>query len=68
MVENSGFEIKLGFDNFQNKLNRAKTISAYIDKNYPDRVITAMDLFDIEKAFIKTKRNDALHNTIEKGV
>ena len=67
-TENSGFEIKLGFDNFQNKLKRAKKISAYIDKNYPDRVITAMDLFDIEKAFIKTKRNDALHNTIEKGV
>ena len=61
-------QIKLGFDGFQAKLNRAKKISEYIDKNFPERIICAMDLFNIEKVFIKTKRNDALHNTLEKGV
>ncbi|MFH2057304.1 MAG: FtsQ-type POTRA domain-containing protein [Pseudomonadota bacterium] len=61
-------QIKLGFDGFQAKLNRAKKISEYIDKNFPERIICTMDLFNIEKVFIKTKRNDALHNTLEKGV
>lgn len=66
--ESNRLEIKLGFNNFQAKLHRAKEISEYIDKHFPDRVICAMDLFNIEKVFIKTKRNDALHNTLEKGV
>ena len=61
-------EIKLGFNDFQAKLYRAKEISNYIDKHFPDRVIIAMDLFNVEKVFIKTKSDDALHNTIEKGV
>lgn len=66
--ETDTLEIKLGFNDFQAKLYRAKQISEYIDKHFPERVITSMDLFNIEKVFIKTKRNDALHNTLEKGV
>jgi len=59
--------IKLGFNNFKAKLEKAKKISAYFDKNLPERTINAMDLFNIEKVFIKTKLNDALHNNIKKG-
>nr|NJM04432.1 FtsQ-type POTRA domain-containing protein [Desulfobacula sp.] len=60
--------IKLGFDNFKAKLKKAKKISEYIDKNLPERTICAMDLFNIEKVFIKTKlNNDALHNNLKKG-
>lgn len=66
--EQGTIRIKLGFSNFTAKLKKAKKISEYIDKNFPDRTICAMDLFNIEKVFIKTTRNDALRNTIEKGV
>ena len=59
--------VKLGFDNFKAKLKKAKKISEYIDKNLPERTICAMDLFNIEKVFIKTKLNDALHNNLKKG-
>ncbi|RLC25932.1 MAG: TetR family transcriptional regulator [Deltaproteobacteria bacterium] len=61
-------KIKLGFNNFKAKLKKAKKISAYIDKNFPDRTISSMDLFNIKKVFIKTTLNDALHNNLEKGV
>jgi len=67
-IEQDTLEIKLGFNDFQAKLYRAKEISNYIDKYLPDRVIIAMDLFNVEKVFIKTKSYDALHNTLEKGV
>jgi len=60
-------QIKLGFDNFKAKLNKAKNISEYIDKNFPEKTICAMDLFNIEKVFIKTKINTALYNNLEKG-
>ncbi|MCK5695826.1 MAG: FtsQ-type POTRA domain-containing protein [Desulfobacula sp.] len=67
--ENCGtIQIKLGFNNFKAKLKKAKEISKYIDKNFPERTICAMDLFNIEKVFIKTKLADALHNNLEKGV
>jgi len=71
LVPSSGqgiIQIKLGFNNFKAKLNKAKKISAYIDKNFPERTISSMDLFNIEKVFIKTTLNDALHNNLEKGV
>jgi cell division protein FtsQ len=60
-------QIELGFDNFKEKLNKAKNISAYIDKNFPEKTICSMDLFNIEKVFIKTKLNNALPNNLEKG-
>ena len=60
-------QIKLGFDNFKAKLNKAKNISEYIDKNFPEKTICSMDLFNIKKVFIKTKLNNALHNDLEKG-
>jgi len=59
--------IKLGFDNFNAKLKKAKKIKEYIDKHLPEKTICAMDIFNIEKVFIKTKLNDALHNTLKKG-
>ncbi|HCY88324.1 MAG TPA: TetR family transcriptional regulator [Desulfobacteraceae bacterium] len=58
--------IKLGFGRFEEKLARAQKISRYMATHFPSKVILAMDLFNIEKIFIKTE--DALHNTIEKGV
>lgn len=48
-------QIKLGFSKFKAKLNKAIEISKYIDKNFPERTISTMDLFNIEKVFIKTK-------------
>ncbi len=60
--------LKLGFNNFNAKLYKAKTISKYIDKHFPDRTICAMDLFNIEKVFIKTKLSVAQHDNLAKGV
>ncbi|MCG8616859.1 MAG: FtsQ-type POTRA domain-containing protein [Desulfobacterales bacterium] len=75
-TENSNLEgasselipIKLGFGRFEEKIARAKTISKYMETHFPSKVILAMDLFNIEKIFVKTMTDDALHNTIEKGV
>lgn len=61
-------QIKLGFNNFKAKLEKAKKISEYIDNNFPERTICAMDIFNIKKVFIKTKLAGALHNNLEKGV
>ncbi len=58
--------IKLGFHQFEQKLARAREISRYMAARYPSKTILAMDLYDIEKIFIKTE--DTLHNTLEKGV
>jgi len=66
--EKGTVQIRLGFNNFKAKLKKAKKISEYIDKNFPARTICAMDLFNIEKVFIKTKIADALHNNLKKGV
>lgn len=52
--------VKLGFDGFENKLARADQIQRYMEKNYPDKTICAMDLFDLDKVFVKTK--DAARN------
>ncbi|MBA3011839.1 MAG: FtsQ-type POTRA domain-containing protein [Proteobacteria bacterium] len=60
--------IKLGFNQFEEKRIKAIKISTYIDKNFPDKSICAMDLYNIEKIFITTKETDALHHTLEKGV
>lgn len=53
-------QIKLGFNKYQAKLNKAIKISEYIDKNFPERTISTIDLFDIEKVFIKTKSDRLL--------
>lgn len=60
--------IKLGFTRFEEKRIKAIKISTYMDKNFPDKTIRAMDLYNIEKIFITTKEIDALHHNIEKGV
>ena len=60
--------IKLGFTDFEAKLLKAKKIREYIDKNFQEKIICAMDLINIEKVFIKTKFNDALHHNLKKGV
>lgn len=67
-LDQETIQIKLGFNNFKAKLNKAKVISDYIDKNFPEKKICAMDLFNIEKVFIKTKLNTALHDNLQKGV
>lgn len=48
-------QMKLGFSKFKAKLNKAIEISKYIDENFPERTISTMDLYNIEKVFIKTK-------------
>ena len=48
-------QMKLGFSKFKAKLNKAIEISRYIDKNFPEKTISTMDLFNIEKVFIKTE-------------
>ena len=60
--------IKLGFTRFEEKRIKAIKISAYMNKNFPEKAIRTMDLYNIEKIFITTKEIDALHHTIEKGV
>lgn len=65
---NTVIQIKLGFDDFKAKLDKAAEISRYIGKNFPDKAICAMDLFNIHKIFIKTKTADTLHTNFEKGV
>jgi POTRA domain, FtsQ-type len=66
-LDKGSIPIKLGFDNFKAKMKKAKKISEYIDKHLPERTICTMDLFNIEKVFIKTKLNDAMHNNLKKG-
>lgn len=58
--------VKLGFDRFEKKLARAKQIQRYMETNYPDKAISAIDLFSLEKVFVTTE--DAAQNTIKKGV
>jgi hypothetical protein len=65
--DESTIKIKLGFDDFKEKLKKAQKISDYMTKNYPEKAIGSMDLFNIEKIFIKTKDNITLHDNIEKG-
>lgn len=65
---NATIKIKLGFGNFKAKLDRAEYICTYIDKHFPDRTISAIDICNLEKVFIKTKPNKAMHNNLEKGV
>ena len=57
--------IKLGFTQFREKLKRAEQIAAYMNRHFPEKNIRAMDLFTIEKVFIKT--SEALQATVEKG-
>lgn len=60
--------IKMGFGDYHSKFKRAKTISEYIGRHFPDHTIIAMDLFNPDKVFVKTARNDSGHNALEKGV
>lgn len=58
--------VKLGFDGFEKKLARARQIQCYMETNYPDKTISAIDLFSLKKVFVTTE--DAAQNTIKKGV
>ncbi len=62
-------QMKLGFNKFKAKLNKAIEISKYIDKNFPETTISTMDLFNIEKVFIKTKPDKLFQiDDFKKGV
>jgi len=62
-------QIKLGFNKFKEKLNKAVKISEYIDKNFPEKTISTMDLFNIKKVFIKTKPDSLFQmDDFKKGV
>jgi hypothetical protein len=67
-AENQVLPVCLGFDNYNKKLIRARQISQYIFANIPGKTICAIDLFDIDTVFVKTKDMDDLHANIEKGV
>ena len=58
--------VKLGFDEFEKKLARARQIQRYMKINYPDKKISAIDLYSLEKVFVSTE--DAARNAIKKGV
>jgi len=66
--DSAGIKMKMGFGEYRLKFKKAKTISAYIGKHFPDKTITAMDLFNLEKVFVTTKSNDIGLETLEKGV
>lgn len=66
--ENRTIKIKMGFDNYRQKIKKAKHISAYIEKFFPGKTITAMDLFNLKKVFIRTELSDPECITTEKGV
>lgn len=59
--------VKIGFGDYPSKLKKAKTISAYIDRHFPERTIISMDVFNLKKVFVKTTLNDSGHNILEKG-
>lgn len=59
--------VKLGFDRFEEKRIKAIKISEYMESYFPDKAISAMDLYNIEKIFITTKETNTLHHNIEKG-
>jgi len=58
--------VKLGFDGFEKKLARARQIQRYMKTNHPDKKISAIDLFSLDKVFVTTE--DAARNAMEKGV
>ncbi len=60
--------IRMGFDHFREKLAKARDISAYISKNFPGKTIRAMDLFDMEKVFVKVQDHCGKVHGMEKGV
>lgn len=60
--------IKMGFDRFREKLAKARDISAYIAKNFPDKTIRAIDLFDVEKVFVKVQDLHGDVHGLGKGV
>lgn len=58
----TGIQVKLGFNQYREKLAKAKKICDYIEHNYPDRTINAIDIFDINKVFIQTTMGQMLEN------
>lgn len=58
----TGVQVKLGFNQYREKLTKAKKICDYIEQNYPDRAINAIDIFDINKVFIQTTMGQMLEN------
>ncbi|WP_343054560.1 cell division protein FtsQ/DivIB [Desulfobacter latus] len=64
--------VKLGFDQFEKKLARARQIQRYVKSNYPNQTISAMDLFNLKKVFVtldhQVTMEDAAQNTTAKGV
>ncbi len=58
--------VKLGFDQFEKKLARTRQIQRYMENHYPDKTISAIDLFSLKKVFVTLE--DAAQNTTEKGV
>ncbi len=60
--------VRLGFDDFERKFKKARQLSEYIDKNFPDRKITDIDIYDLHKVFIKTTQDVTLHTNFERGV
>lgn len=60
--------IRLGFDDYDRKLRKARQISQYILANIPGKTLCAMDLFDLNTVFVQTAHRETLPANIEKGV
>ena len=66
--ETSELPIRLGFNDYDRKLVKARQISQYIQANIPGRTIHAMDLFEMDTVFVTTAPMSALQANLEKGV
>ena len=60
--------IKLGFGDYERKFKKAGIIGDYMSRHFPEKSIVSMDLFNLKKIFVKTRRNDTKLDTLEKGV
>lgn len=66
--ETTALPIRLGFDDYDRKLVKARQISQYVLANIPGKTIRAMDLFDIDTVFVTTAPVAVMQANIEKGV
>jgi cell division protein FtsQ len=66
--ETTELPIRLGFDDYDRKLAKARQISQYIQANIPGKTIRAMDLFETDTVFVTTAPMSAMHANTEKGV
>ena len=60
--------LKLGFDKFESKYERAGKIGRYVADNFSGQRIFSMDLFHVDSVTVKLKDKDALPEPFKGGV